>query len=64
MEGVVSMIQSQEPTLSDSSADQFEVDYGTLKPATLRQLEAYVLSYLRPYSKVKQNRSTGNFMLI
>ena len=41
---VVTIIQSREPALKDSSPDEIEIDFETLKPSTLRELEAYVLS--------------------
>jgi len=39
---VVTIIQSREPSLKDSSPDEIEIDFETLKPSTLRELEAYV----------------------
>ncbi|CAK9291614.1 unnamed protein product [Gordionus sp. m RMFG-2023] len=53
---VVHIIQSREPSLRDSNPDEIEIDFETLKPSTLRELEAYVGSCLRkrtrkPYSK-------------
>ncbi|XP_076308792.1 bromodomain-containing protein 3-like isoform X3 [Tachypleus tridentatus] len=52
---VVHIIQSREPSLRDSNPDEIEIDFETLKPSTLRELEAYVASCLRkkprkPYS--------------
>lgn len=52
---VVHIIQSREPSLKDSNPDEIEIDFETLKPSTLRELEAYVMSCLkkkprRPYS--------------
>ena len=49
------IIQSREPSLKDSNPDEIEIDFETLKPSTLRELEAYVMSCLkkktrRPYS--------------
>jgi len=41
---VVTIIQSREPSLKDSSPDEIEIDFETLKPSTLRELEAYVAS--------------------
>ncbi|XP_064649292.1 bromodomain-containing protein 3-like isoform X2 [Lineus longissimus] len=53
---VVHIIQSREPSLRDSNPDEIEIDFETLKPSTLRELEAYVMSCLKkkarkPYSK-------------
>ena len=53
---VVHIIQSREPSLKDSNPDEIEIDFETLKPSTLRELEAYVMSCLKkkprkPYSE-------------
>ena len=50
------IIQTREPSLRDSNPDEIEIDFETLKPSTLRELEAYVASCLRkkprkPYCK-------------
>lgn len=55
---VVNIIQSREPSLRDSNPDEIEIDFETLKPSTLRELEAYVASCLRkkprkPYCKYR-----------
>ncbi len=52
---VVQIIQAREPSLRDSNPDEIEIDFETLKPSTLRELETYVNSVLkkkpkRPYS--------------
>ncbi|XP_021349026.1 bromodomain-containing protein 3-like isoform X3 [Mizuhopecten yessoensis] len=44
---VVYIIQSREPSLRDSNPDEIEIDFETLKPSTLRELEAYVMSCLK-----------------
>ena len=44
---VVHIIQLREPSLKDSSPDEIEIDFETLKPATLRELEKYVSSILK-----------------
>jgi len=44
---VVHIIQSREPSLKDSNPDEIEIDFETLKPSTLRELEAYVMSCLK-----------------
>ncbi|XP_043939266.1 bromodomain-containing protein 2 isoform X1 [Protopterus annectens] len=53
---VVHIIQSREPSLQDSNPEEIEIDFETLKPSTLRELERYVMSCLRkkprkPYIK-------------
>ena len=54
---VVNIIQSREPSLRDSNPDEIEIDFETLKPSTLRELESYVMTCLKkkprkPYSKL------------
>ncbi|XP_076260775.1 homeotic protein female sterile-like isoform X4 [Rhynchophorus ferrugineus] len=51
---VVHIIQSREPSLRDSNPDEIEIDFETLKPSTLRELENYVASCLRkkPHKKL------------
>lgn len=44
---VVHIIQNREPSLRDSNPDEIEIDFETLKPSTLRELENYVASCLR-----------------
>ena len=44
---VVHVIQSREPSLRDSNPDEIEIDFETLKPSTLRELERYVMSVLK-----------------
>ncbi|KFD54793.1 hypothetical protein M513_04227 [Trichuris suis] len=44
---VVQIIQAREPSLKVSNPDEIEIDFETLKPATLRELEAYVASCLK-----------------
>uniref|UniRef100_A0A8C1FR37 Bromodomain containing 3a n=1 Tax=Cyprinus carpio carpio TaxID=630221 RepID=A0A8C1FR37_CYPCA len=46
-EMVVHIIQSREPSLRDSNPDEIEIDFETLKPSTLRELERYVKSCLQ-----------------
>lgn len=43
---VVQIIQAREPSLRDSNPDEIEIDFETLKPSTLRELELYVNSVL------------------
>uniref|UniRef100_A0A8C9VMR6 Bromodomain-containing protein 2 n=1 Tax=Scleropages formosus TaxID=113540 RepID=A0A8C9VMR6_SCLFO len=44
---VVHIIQSREPSLRDSNPEEIEIDFETLKPSTLRELERYVMMCLR-----------------
>ncbi|KAL4629590.1 bromodomain-containing protein 2 isoform X1 [Arapaima gigas] len=44
---VVHIIQSREPSLRDSNPEEIEIDFETLKPSTLRELERYVMTCLR-----------------
>ena len=55
---VVNIIQNREISLRDSNPDEIEIDFETLKPSTLRELESYVSSCLRkkprkPYCKFR-----------
>ncbi|KAG8447539.1 hypothetical protein GDO86_014877 [Hymenochirus boettgeri] len=57
---VVHIIQSREPSLRDSNPDEIEIDFETLKPTTLRELERYVKSCLqkkqrKPFSSEKKH---------
>ncbi len=54
---VVHIIQSREPSLREANPDEIEIDFETLKPSTLRELESYVMSCLKkkprkPYSEL------------
>lgn len=53
---VVHIIQMREPELKDSSPDEIEIDFETLKPSTLRELEKYINSVLK-----KQKRPSSKF---
>ena len=58
---VVHIIQSREPSLRDSNPDEIEIDFETLKPTTLRELERYVKSCLqkkqrKPFCKLPGQR--------
>lgn len=62
---VVHIIQSREPSLRDSNPDEIEIDFETLKPTTLRELERYVKSCLqkkqrKPFCKLGVERSPRN----
>lgn len=48
---VVQIIQSREPSLRDSNPDEMEIDFETLKPSTLRELEKYVATCLKKKPK-------------
>ncbi|KAK7504356.1 hypothetical protein BaRGS_00004222, partial [Batillaria attramentaria] len=53
---VVHIIQTREASLRNSNPDEIEIDFETLKPSTLRELEKYVMSCLKkkprkPWSK-------------
>jgi hypothetical protein len=59
---VVNIIQSRELSLRDSNPDELEIDFETLMPSTLRELEAYVAQCLRkktrkPYCKFHPNNT-------
>ncbi|TNM96846.1 hypothetical protein fugu_015002 [Takifugu bimaculatus] len=49
---VVHIIQTREPSLKNSNPDEIEIDFETLKPSTLRELERYVSSCLCKKKKV------------
>lgn len=53
---VVHIIQSREPSLKNSNPDEIEIDFETLKPSTLRELERYVSSCLRRKKKAPGER--------
>ncbi|XP_037963728.2 bromodomain-containing protein 3-like isoform X2 [Plutella xylostella] len=55
---VVHIIQSREPSLRDSNPDEIEIDFETLKPSTLRELENYVASCLRKKTHRKVSGKT------
>jgi Bromodomain extra-terminal - transcription regulation len=66
---VVHIIQNREPSLRDSNPDEMEIDFETLMPSTLRELEAYVAQCLRkktrkPYCKSHPNDTTHCSVLI
>ncbi|XP_077936071.1 bromodomain-containing protein 4-like isoform X3 [Gasterosteus aculeatus] len=48
---VVHIIQTREPSLKNSNPDEIEIDFETLKPSTLRELEKYVSSCLKKRRK-------------
>ncbi|XP_072422216.1 bromodomain-containing protein 3-like isoform X2 [Chiloscyllium punctatum] len=58
---VVHIIQSREPSLRDSNPDEIEIDFETLKPTTLRELERYVKSCLQRKQRKSHNTSPDMF---
>ena len=48
---VVNIIQNREPSLRETNPDEIEIDFETLKPSTLRELEKYVESCLKKTGK-------------
>lgn len=56
---VVHIIQTREPSLKSSNPDEIEIDFETLKPSTLRELEKYVSSCL----KKKKQKPSGSALL-
>lgn len=44
---VVHIIQIKEPALKDSSPNEIEIDFDTLKASTLRDLEKYINNVLK-----------------
>lgn len=48
---VVHIIQTREPSMKNSNPDEIEIDFETLKPSTLRELEKYVSSCLKKKKK-------------
>ena len=53
---VVQIIQHREPSLRDSNPDEIEIDFETLKPSTLRALEAFVTQSLRKKPKKRSSK--------
>ncbi|OQR78110.1 bromodomain-containing protein 2 isoform X2 [Tropilaelaps mercedesae] len=56
---VVHIIQSREPSLRDSNPDEIEIDFETLKPSTLRELESYVAQCLAKNNAKKPRKPYG-----
>ena len=44
---VVRIVQMKEPALQDSSPNEIEIDFDTLKDSTLRDLEKYINNILK-----------------
>jgi hypothetical protein len=53
---VVSITQKHEPLLKDTKPDEIEIDFETLRPVTLRALEAFVKNCLRKQSKKLEDK--------
>lgn len=53
---VVQIIQTLEPTVCSTNPDEIEIDFETLKPSTLRELEQYVKACLRKKFKKYQSK--------
>jgi hypothetical protein len=62
----VHIIQSREPSLRDSNPDEIEIDFETLKPSTLRELETYVATCLRkkPRKPYSESHLIINYLII
>ena len=60
---MVHIIQSREPALKDSNPDEIEIDFETLKPSTLRELEAYVMSCLKKKPRKPQSMYCTRFYI-
>lgn len=62
---VVHIIQSREPSLRDTNPEEIEIDFETLKPSTLRELESYVTNCLRKKPRLPsgKNRPFPHFLL-
>uniref|UniRef100_A0A3Q3IG34 Bromodomain containing 3a n=1 Tax=Monopterus albus TaxID=43700 RepID=A0A3Q3IG34_MONAL len=58
---VVHIIQSREPSLRDSNPDEIEIDFETLKPSTLRELERYVKSCLQKKQRKLLHTTSSDF---
>uniref|UniRef100_A0AAZ3P9X9 Uncharacterized protein n=1 Tax=Oncorhynchus tshawytscha TaxID=74940 RepID=A0AAZ3P9X9_ONCTS len=56
---VVHIIQSREPSLKNTNPDEIEIDFETLKPSTLRELETYVWTSLRKKKKCQPGKRGG-----
>merc|ERR1712166_46930 len=48
---VVTIIQSREPSLSETMGDEIQIDFETMKDSTLRELEKYVAACLLKTTK-------------
>lgn len=53
---VVQIIHTREPSICDTNPDEIEIDFETLKPSTLRELEQYVKSCLHKKFKKVQSK--------
>ncbi|XP_068429888.1 bromodomain-containing protein 3-like [Clinocottus analis] len=55
---VVHIIQKREPSMHDTNPNEIEIDFETLKPSTLRELQRYVKSCLYKKFKKLQKKSS------
>jgi len=57
---VVHIIQTREPNLQgqDTNPEEIEIDFETLKPSTLRELQKYVLDCIREQKKIPPLKKT------
>lgn len=60
---VVHIIKMREPALKDSSPDEIEIDFETLKPTTLRELEKYVNSILKKQKRPPTSKCLQDVLL-
>ena len=60
MRQVVQIIQHREPSLRDSNPDEIEIGFETLKPSTLRALEAFVTQSLGKKPRKKKGEGKKN----
>lgn len=60
---VVHIIQSREPSLRDTNPEEIEIDFETLKPSTLRELEQYVMMCLRKKPRKPSGKNTFWYLL-
>lgn len=59
---VVHIIQRKEPTLKDSSPNEIEIDFDTLKVSTLRDLEKYINNVLKSKRPSCKSLSIAGFV--
>ena len=57
---VVDIVDAREPALRGGNPDELEIDFETLKPSTLRELERYVASCLRGRGRPKGSTNKDN----
>ncbi|KAF0306455.1 Bromodomain-containing protein 3 [Amphibalanus amphitrite] len=57
---VVQIIQAREPSKRDFDPDEIEIDFETLRPSTLRELESYVASCLRKKPRKQPDKKAAS----